>query len=178
MVRYSAIILVKTWWKSVEWCLRYSAVFSVFCSRWHISIWKIETTLRGDQHSCRTFFIHPEYIDHSPQNCLELVEQFARKLIIRKKTFWEKKINLYYPHTSDWRSIEILRPSLIVCLIRSYFELLAFKNSRPWKCRSRSQCTTFAVIVMVMFCIISHRLRDSRKKRKMSKRWPWSWRSR
>ena len=55
MARHSAIILVKTWRKSVEWCRWYSTCFSVFPGD-TFSTWKMETKLCGNLRSGRTIF--------------------------------------------------------------------------------------------------------------------------
>ena len=66
MTRHFTIMLMKTWWKSIDWCRRYSTFFSVFPGD-TFSTCKMETKLFGNLHSCCTLFVELEYLDHNPQ---------------------------------------------------------------------------------------------------------------
>ena len=110
MANHIAIILVKTWWKLVEWCRRYFTFF-LFFSGDSFSTWKMGTKLCDNLHFCRIPFIAPSIVIIIRKKNLQLVEQFARKLTIRDFystwKMWEmkqncgKKINLNCrPHTA------------------------------------------------------------------------------
>ena len=67
-------------------------------------------------------------------------------------------------------------------LALTVFEKFTFQNAWPWKCRSRSWRTTFAVApfdgrhpISYLMVIVMFALWNIRKSRKMSKLCPWKW---
>ena len=69
------------------------------------------------------------------------------------------------------------------------FEILTFQNLWPWKCKSKSRCTTSQWSIWWQrpdflsdgnsnVCSIAHHLQDIHKSNQMPKVWPWKWRSR
>ena len=128
MTRLSTIILVKTWFKLVEWCRRYSTFFPSVFKGDTFSTWKMENKLCGNLESCSTHLIELEYLDHNQQTILEFVEPFSRKLTIcvfpstwkrwkMKQNFEKKYKKCIVPHSPDWRFIWILWLSITVCTI-------------------------------------------------------------
>ena len=100
-------LLIKTWWKLVEWYQTYSTFFCVFPGD-TLSTWKMETKLHSNFHSWCIFLFTPStlIIIHKKS----WINQFARKLTIlstspgkcgKGSKIWVKaKINLYCPlHT-------------------------------------------------------------------------------
>ena len=84
-------------------------------------------------------------------------------------------INLYKSHT------------LAFFASSHHFEIFTFQNSWPWKCRSRSWCTTFAVapfdgkcstFYLVAIVMYAPSLAVYEIFAKMPQLWPWKWRSR
>ena len=119
-----AIILVKTWWKSVEWYRRYSEFLFPGDT---LSTWKIETKLSGNLHLCQTVFVQLKYLDHNLQTILEFVEQFLRKLCVfqstwknwkRKQIFWGIKKNLYCPCILFVRPVGVMLKKRKLCIAR------------------------------------------------------------
>ena len=78
MAIYIASDFDKAWWKSVEWCLRYSTFFYVFPVD-TFSTWKIETKLWVTS-IVPHIFIDFEHLGHNPEKYLQLVDQYTRKL--------------------------------------------------------------------------------------------------
>ena len=119
--------LVKTLWKSVEWCRRYSTVFSVFPDD-TFSTWKVETKLCGNPRSCRISLVKFEYLDHNFTNNSRIVWTVFEKtdyvFFTSPEKFWngskifgEKYILVLSPLTG-LKILEIVWLSLAVCEIR------------------------------------------------------------
>ena len=83
-----------------------------------------------------TFFINLDYLDHNPEKiCLSWSDYIRGK---SDKLVLSSAYRIGDP-------FGICRLSIAVCEICSYIEILTFQNSWPWKCRSRSWCTSFSV---------------------------------
>ena len=154
MTRCSAIILVATRWKSVEYWFK---ICIVCFSSLHIFHLENGDSVCGNLQSCRTLFLKLDYLDHNlqrisiSQSVRETTDHtwFSLQLeTVEKKVKFRDLESVGQRHDvrhSQWRHSMIMHDFLCDC------------NSSV--------------------CSIFHPLRDIRKTRKMPPFSPWKWKS-
>ena len=95
--------------------------------------------------------IDPKYLDHNPQAYLELGEPLWENWLCVFSTSHGKgskicgKMRNFYCHLHTRLKIQLIFVIIYCHLQDPFIYRDTFQNLWPWKCRSRSWCTTFAV---------------------------------